>query len=214
MGGVAEHDDAVGDILAGAGDVPTRDTAVVTTGFTRSARHLPLVIGLLLILALLGVGARQGGTAPTESGAVPAGKPAPDFKLTTYDGAGVRLDELRGRPVVLNFWASWCPPCREEAPALQRVAAAEAEAGRAAFVGVDIQDRAVVARRFLAEYAVTYPNGPDPADVEASYGAAGIPFTVFIAPDGTVARTWVGPLDEQRLVALIDEIAEHVPFTG
>ena len=172
----------------------------------RWTRHLPLALGLLLIASLLGVGRLQSGATHPSPGGVPAGRPAPDFTLTTFDGQAVRLADLRGRPVVLNFWASWCPPCREEAPALGKVAKAEAKAGRAAFVGIDVRDRKDDALRFLSEFAVPYPNGPDPGGVEARYAGVGIPSTVFIAPDGTVARTWLGPLDEQRLVAFIDEL--------
>lgn len=169
-------------------------------------RHLLLVLGLLLIAALLGVGVLQGSPSEAGAGGLAPGRAAPDFALVTFAGETVRLADLRGRPVVLNVWASWCPPCREEAPALARVAEAEAEAGRAAFVGIDVRDNEVDARRFVSEFAFPYPNGADPGGVEAAYADVGVPTTVFIARDGTVARTLVGPLDEQRLVASIEEL--------
>lgn len=171
----------------------------------RWPRHVPLALGLLLMAALVGVGVAQGGASRPGAGGLPAGRPAPDFTLATFGGETIRLADLRGRPVVLNFWASWCPPCREEASALARVAEAEAEAGRAVFVGVDVRDNETDARRFVSEFAVPYPNGPDPGGVEAAYAGVGVPTTVFIARDGTVARTWIGPLDEQRLIASIEE---------
>ena len=169
-------------------------------------RWLPGAIGLLLLAGLLAVGWAQRGAGDLAP-RLQTGVAAPDFTLTTFDGRSVRLQDLRGRPVVLNFWASWCPPCRQEAPALETVARAEANASRAAFVGVDVRDAPEDARRFLTEFGVTYANGPDPGGVEATYDGVGIPLTVFISRDGAVRRSWIGPLDEQHLVAVIDELS-------
>lgn len=166
----------------------------------------PIVAGALLLAILLAIGGLQQGTKGSVAGVL-IGKPAPDFTLTTFAGEAVRLSDLRGRPVVINFWASWCPPCRTEAGVLAAVARKESEAGRAVFVGVDVRDSDDAARRFLSDFSVEYAAGPDPGGVEADYRGIGIPFTVFVAADGTVARTWLGPLDEQRLTTIIDEIA-------
>ena len=165
-----------------------------------------VIAGVLILLGLLALGTLQQGTRGSIAGAL-IGTTAPDFTLTTFDGDVVRLDDFRGRPVVINFWASWCPPCRTEAPALDRVARAERAAGRAVFLGIDVRDQEESARRFLADFSVTYPTGPDSGNVEASYQGIGIPFTVFVAADGTIARTWIGPLDEKQLTTIVDEIA-------
>ncbi len=166
----------------------------------------PLAAGVLVIAALLIVGVRQQGSKGLVTGTL-IGTTAPDFTLTTFAGSTVRLSEQRGHPVVINFWASWCPPCRAEAATLSKVAQAESAAGRAVFIGVDVRDQGDSARRFLSDFSVPYANGPDPGNLEASYQGIGIPYTVFIGADGTVARAWIGPLDEQRLTTIIDEIA-------
>ncbi len=185
----------------------TAEAIVAGTGMARGTRHLPLALGLLLVAVLLVTGALQGGATSTGPIGLPAGNIAPDFTLIAFDGQIVRLSELRGRPLVVNFWASWCPPCREEAPALRKVAEMEAQTGGAAFVGINVRDREEDAKRFVAEFGVPYPNGPDPGGVEVRYAGIGIPTTVFIAPDGTIAQTWIGPLDEQRLIAFIEELS-------
>ena len=166
----------------------------------------PLLAGILLFVVLIAIGAEQQGNRGVVAGAL-INTPAPDFTLTTFDGESVRLSTLRGTPVVINFWASWCPPCRAEAAALGKVARAERTAGRATFIGINVRDDADTARRFLSDFAVSYANGPDPGNLETTFQGIGIPYTIFIAADGTVARTWIGPLDEQRLTTIIDEIA-------
>lgn len=178
-------------------------TSAATSRADRAAPRAgaPWAIGLLLLAGLLGVGLIQSSTSTT---GLRRGMPAPAFSLTTFDGRSVRLGELSGTPVVLNFWASWCPPCREEAPALNAVA--RRNEGRVVFLGINVRDREEDARRFLREFGVPYQNGPDSGGVEAAYGAFGIPYTVFIGRDGTVARTWLGPLDEQQALAFVDEI--------
>ena len=177
-----------------------------TPNLARRDSRWAVIAGVLILAVLLGLGTLQQGMRGAIGGAL-IGTTAPDFTLTTFDGEVVRLNDFRGRPVVINFWASWCPPCRSEAPALDKVARAEQAAGRAVFLGVDVRDQEEPARRFLADFSVTYPTGPDSGNVEASYQGIGIPFTVFVAADGTIARTWIGPLDEQQLTTIVDEIA-------
>ena len=178
----------------------------VDDGFAVSGYRWPLLAGILLIITLFAIGGAQQGNRGVVAGAL-INTSAPDFTLTTFDGESVRLRTLRGKPVVINFWASWCPPCRAEAAALSKVARTERIAGRATFVGINVRDDADAARQFLSDFAVSYANGPDPGSLEMTFQGVGIPYTVFIAADGTVARTWIGPLDEQRLTTIIDEIA-------
>lgn len=190
---------------------PTLDASFESThqsGTTPSwgGYRWPLLAGTLLLVILFTIGVAQQGTRGTVAGAL-INKPAPDFTLTTYDGEPVRLSTLRGHPVVINFWASWCPPCRAEAASLNNVARSEQAVDRAVFVGVNVRDDDESARRFLSDFSVSYANGPDPDNLEMTFQGIGIPYTVFIAADGTVARTWIGPLDEQRLTTIIDEIA-------
>ncbi len=168
----------------------------------RWTRYLSVFLAILLIGTLLGIGLAQDDEAPRIG--VQAGQLAPDFTLTTFDGQIVRLADYRGQPVVLNFWASWCSPCREEAPVFRRVAATNA--GRVGVLGVNARDRDADARRFLADFDVSYPNGPDDSGIEGRYGVVGLPTTVFIASDGTIDRIWLGPVKERELVAMIEEI--------
>ena len=190
--------DAALDDLASAADGGRADVP--------PAHRWPVVAGVALLAALLVIGALQQGMTGSVGGEL-IGQPAPDFTLTTFGGEAVQLSAFAGRPVVINFWASWCPPCRTEAAALTNVARAEMAAGRAVFIGIDVRDSEENARRFVSDFAVTYPTGPDPGGVESAYHGVGIPYTVFVAADGTIARTWLGPLDEQRLTTIIDEIA-------
>lgn len=170
----------------------------------RWPRYLSLFLAILLIGTLLGIGLAQDDEVNAPRTGLQTGQAAPDFTLTTFDGETVRLADYRGRPVVLNFWASWCPPCREEAPMFGRLATDHA--GHVAVLGVNVRDRDVDARGFLAEFSVTYPTGPDKSGIEGRYGVVGLPTTVVIAADGTIDRIWLGPIEERELVAMIEEI--------
>lgn len=113
----------------------------------------------------------------------------------------VELDELRGVPVVLNFWASWCTPCREEAPILQQGWERDGPRG-VLYVGLDMQDLTGDARGFLQEFAIDYPSIRDPGnEVARDFGATGIPETYFIDRHGQVVGHVVGVLEERTLAS-------------
>ena len=141
--------------------------------------------------------------------------PAPDFELSVLQkgSVGPRLDtveraaadgsialaELRGVPVVLNFWASWCAPCREEAPRLERHWRAGREQGMLV-LGLDMQDLTGDAREFLGEFGVTYPNVRDPGnEVAREWGVTGLPETFFISARGRVVGHVIGAISAQQL---------------
>lgn len=131
---------------------------------------------------------------------------APDFTLELYSGEQLRLADLRGKPVMVNFWASWCPPCRQEAPLLERTWREYEEKG-VVFIGVNIWDNEDDAQAFLREFDITYPNGPDPrGKISIDYGLTGIPETYFIDREGKIMRKWIGPFTEEALQAFLDEI--------
>jgi cytochrome c biogenesis protein CcmG/thiol:disulfide interchange protein DsbE len=154
-----------------------------------------------LLLASLGWGLSH----PAERAPLTlVGRPAPDLVVSSLDGGSVRLSDMRGRPLVLNFWASWCPPCREEDPALK--AAAMQQAGRVQFVGVDIQDRAAAARDYAEQQRQPYPVGPLSTGSYADYGVTAPPETFFIDSDGTVVARFVGPLDAATLAAYLRKL--------
>jgi cytochrome c biogenesis protein CcmG/thiol:disulfide interchange protein DsbE len=165
------------------------------------------VAGLLIVglIALMGWGISSKAPATALSGVTRVQKPAPDFVLPLLDGGELALSELRGRPLVINFWASWCPPCREEALLLER--SWQQHRDEVTFVGVDIQDSESAARAYLAEFHVTYPNGRDlDGRITIDYGVIGLPVTFFVNRAGIVERRWVGAVDDARLTSWIGEL--------
>ncbi len=133
------------------------------------------------------------------------GGAAPDFALSLFDGGTFRPAEHRGTVVVVNFWASWCPPCRREAPRFAAAADAYRDRG-VVFVGVDFQDREGDARDFLREFDLRYPNGPDPGgDIARTYGVSGLPATVVIDRQGRIRRRWLGEITGAQLTGFIEE---------
>lgn len=134
------------------------------------------------------------------------GRPAPDFRLEDLDGRLTALSDLRGRPVVVNFWASWCIPCREEAPLLADAQARYAAAGLQV-LGVIFQDDAGAARAFMERFAVRYPGLLDPDGQTAiDYGVRGIPETFLIGRDGTIRRVFLGQLRVDSFRAGIQDL--------
>jgi cytochrome c biogenesis protein CcmG/thiol:disulfide interchange protein DsbE len=133
------------------------------------------------------------------------GRVAPAFRLVSLDGATVDLASLRGGAVVLNFWASWCIPCRDEAPLL-RAAQERYAADKVLFIGVVYQDTAASAQAFVDRYGILYPSLLDPDGRTAlDYGVFGIPETYFIAADGTIRAKQIGAVDATSLERQIGE---------
>ena len=157
------------------------------------------------------------GSEPTDAtGAGPTASAVYDFPINFYQGQDavggeiLSLSELQGQPVVLNFWAGLCPPCRAEMPEFQHFA--DEYAGRALVIGVDLgqffslgsQEDAV---KLLNELSVTYPAGyTEDAGVLPELGVTGLPATFFINRDGSLHRKWQGVLNGEKLAEITDEM--------
>src|ERR1700682_472813 len=132
------------------------------------------------------------------------GKTAPKLAIQTQAGQQVRIWELQGKPVVLNFWASWCGPCVQELPVLSEGAAAHPAV---AFVGADNQDTTTGFASFEATHGHPDPAGPIVEGSYQSYGVAGLPATFFLDPQGRVVASFAGPLDSSTLAHYLALIA-------
>lgn len=136
-------------------------------------------------------------------GGNPTGKAAPATSFALLDGSRSSLTALRGKPVVLNFWATTCAPCIREMPAIESVH--QALGGRVAFVGIDVRDSVSGGREFVRRTGVTYSIGRDPSgDIFTSFDAVNLPTTVLIDAKGTIVATHTGALDAAKLRSLID----------
>jgi cytochrome c biogenesis protein CcmG, thiol:disulfide interchange protein DsbE len=145
-------------------------------------------------------------SASTAVQTYPPGTPTPPLRLPGLDGNQVDLAALRGRPVVVNFWATWCKPCVREFPLLASAAATH-RPDRLAVVGVLTGDRPAAARTFVRRHNATWPSGIDPTATTATrWGAVGLPHTYFIRPDGTLASHQLGPLTQATLDRQLAEI--------
>lgn len=135
------------------------------------------------------------------------GRVAPDFELTTVTGEILKLSALRGQPVVLNFWATWCGPCQREMPALE--SASQRFADRVVFVGVDQGESQEVVAQYLEELGVSFIVPLDPEmSVGDRYNVRGMPTTFFVDEDGIIRHLWVG---EMNAVILAEGIAKIFP---
>jgi cytochrome c biogenesis protein CcmG, thiol:disulfide interchange protein DsbE len=152
-------------------------------------------LSVLPVVALLAYGFRVN---PRDIPSPLIDRPAAAFQLRSFEGQPVSLGALRGQVVVLNFWASWCvPACYDEAPVLERGWRAYRDRG-VAVIGIDIQDRAEAARKFMADFGLSFPNAPDPdGRVSVDYGVYGVPETFFIDRDGRIRAKHVGAVTEE-----------------
>ncbi|MEM7530852.1 MAG: TlpA disulfide reductase family protein [Chloroflexota bacterium] len=199
-------DETSGDETSGDAQVDTHSSgqAEKSSSSTRSVALWRLaIVAVLLIFVWFLMRGLQRQTISEQR----ADGTAPQFEFTTFEGETVRLADFEGKGVVLNFWASWCEPCRAEADLLEATWRREKDQG-IVFIGLDYLDQVHAAEKYLEEFDVTYPNGADLQSQWARrYGIKGVPETFFITPDGKIAEIVVGPvLGQAQLDGLIDQI--------
>lgn len=151
-------------------------------------RRIAWTIGVLaVIVTLVGVEVLSGSSSSSKSG-----RPAPALPTTVLVPPQVTLADLRGKPAVINFWASWCDPCRKEAPVLERFYRTQSD--KAALVGIDYSDGLSGAKGFIDEFNLTYPNLRDSSGTYGTrYGLAGLPTTFILDSRGHIQKTLQGP---------------------
>ena len=159
-----------------------------------------VVMGLLVIVAIQLKKAQQG--------TVVAGEPSPAFILTTFEGEDIALADLRGKVVVLNFWASWCKPCEQEAADLQTAWEIYQPNGEVVFLGVDYVDTDIEAAKYIEKWHITYLNGPDLGTrISQSFRIRGVPETYIIDREGVLRYVKIGPfVSLQEITAAIESV--------
>ncbi|MFQ5678109.1 MAG: TlpA family protein disulfide reductase [Gemmatimonadota bacterium] len=166
------------------------------------ARWLP-ALAAIPFLALLAFGLTR--DARIIESPLP-GQPAPEFALRGLDADTLRLADLRGRVALVNFWASWCLPCRDEHPVLRELRRVYPES-EVALVGILYQDSPENGRRFMRELGGDWPSAVDPGSrVAIEFGVYGVPESFFLAPDGTIVRKHIGPLTWELVQTTIDSL--------
>ena len=178
-------------------------------------RRIFLII--VLLLGLFWIGISRAAPGSTTSGLVPAPQAtflAPDFTLQTLEGKTVTLSDLRGKVVLVNFWASWCPPCKAEMPAIQHIYSDYRDQGLVVLaINAANQDTLSNAQAFLTENNLTFPV---PLDVNGEttrlYKINSFPTTFFIAPNGIIREVVIGgPMTEAALRLRVEKLLEELP---
>ena len=146
-------------------------------------------VGLFVLLGIVAIG-----LVSTQQGPVGIGRPVPDFTLTTFDGSSITLSELRGKVVVVNFWASWCKPCEQEAADLEAAWRLYAPRGDVVFLGIAWTDTEDASLGYIAKFDITYPNGPDlRTQISQDFRTTGVPETYIIDQTGNLAYKKFAP---------------------
>jgi cytochrome c biogenesis protein CcmG/thiol:disulfide interchange protein DsbE len=169
-----------------------------------SARAFAATLAVLAVIGLLGFGLLSKGEA-----SLAVGDPVPDRQLPVLGGSGQgEIADYRGHWVLVNLWASWCTPCRREAPLLDRVAR-RYRGSNLRVLGIDVQDNSEDALAFLREFRVDYPQLRSVGDERsAAFGSTGVPENFLVDPRGELAFIWRGPVNEEILRRQVLPIVE------
>lgn len=162
-----------------------------------------LLASIVIVAAIFGLA-----LARRQAAIQPTGGPAPTFSFTTFNDETMRLEDLRGKVVVINFWASWCAPCRTEAPELQS-AWEYYQDKDVIFLGIAYADNGPRSLAFIEEFGITYFNAPDLGTrISEAYHIQGVPETFIIDQEGNVAQFVYAGVTERQLRAIIDPLLE------
>ena len=181
-------------------------------------RGVPLWAQILIFASLAALLVIVGkGVLIAQEGTVQPNETIPDFTMPLFADYGyrdrneIKLSDLRGRVVVINFWASWCKPCEQEAAALQSVWEQYEDTDQVVFIGADYVDTPNEASIYLKKFGITYPNGPADAHprfkLSQIFRIKGVPETYIVDPEGVLRYVKVGPfLSEDELAVLIEQL--------
>ncbi len=178
--------------------------------------RVALVVALVMAVGLVGLFgwalAKSGGQprqvlVNSRFGEAPiTQRPASPLTLGLLGGGSLSLGDLQGKVVMVDFWASWCPPCRQEAPVLARVYR-EYQGKGVEFVGIAIWDTPEEVQKYVSRYGITFPTGLDEkGTIAIDYGVTGIPEKYFLNAEGQVVRKFIGPVDEAQLRRVLEEL--------
>ncbi len=144
---------------------------------------------LIGFLVMIGIGLRR-----AQAGPITIGQKVPDFSLITFEGETLNTADYAGKVIVVNFWASWCKPCEQEAADIEAAYQYYKDSGQVVFLGVDYVDTEPEAMGFINKFGLTYPNGPDlHTSISQMFRIQGVPETYIIDPSGKLAYVKKGP---------------------
>jgi cytochrome c biogenesis protein CcmG, thiol:disulfide interchange protein DsbE len=188
--------------------VTTPESAATTDARPRPRWGAALVwIGVISLLGLVGFGLVR-----TQQGPVGVGASIPDFSLTTFDGQTIDTLERRGQILVINFWASWCKPCEQEAAELEEAHRRLKDDG-VLFLGVNYVDTEREALAYLDRFDITYPNGPDLGTrISQAFRIRGVPETYIVNPEGRLTYVKIGPFESlDEILTAVDTARPSTP---
>jgi len=184
---------------------PTPETAeLVPAKRPPIRRSVSLLVWVAVLSVLLLVGFGQ---IRAQQGPVGIGSRAPEFTLATFEGSQVSTADLKGQVIVINFWASWCKPCEQEALELEQAYQLYKDQG-VAFLGVDYVDIEREALAYLKRFEISYPNGPDLGTrISQAFRTQGVPETYVVRPDGQIGAVQIGPYPSLEAIVAHIELA-------